>query len=287
MKSGPRATDQTGRTDERPVASAPDVARAASPAGFGRLLARARGWVAGFRAPRPRPAANPARPTDPTLPLLPPEVAAARAAFRLPPRGRYEPPATLDQKRALERHGGRDYELIESLGDEQADHLLRHLAREAAARSARAGRTARRARFGLIFTRTIFGLVAVDLCIVGVILFRGGTLITQDSVILEPRHARARPSTAPPTAAVAPAHPPRPPTPARSTAFLADVGYSKAKALTRYPALGVPGTTFNARFVARYQAWHAAHDLRLERSNWPEILADDCASSPIPGPSPR
>ena len=286
------------RTDERSVASAPPATRGAVPALFRRLRSRAQRWLAETRAAR-APVADPVEPvefvepTASTLPHLPPEVAAARAAFRLPPRGRYEPAATLAQKRALERHGGRDYELIESLGDEQAEHLLRHLEREAAAQSAQAQRAADRARRGLIFNWTILGLVALDVFIVGGILSRGGTLISQDSVVFAPLHAPAHPSAALPStadpaaiAAAAPAHAPPAPTPARSAAFMADVGYSKAKALARYPALGLPGNAFNARFVARYETWREAHDPRLERSNWPETLAYDCASNAA-SPPPR
>ena len=52
--------------------------------------------------------------------------------------------------------------------------------------------------------------------------------------------------------------------------------------LARYPDLAVPGSAFNNRFVARYKAWQDTQDPRLDRSNWPEVLAYDCAADASP-----
>jgi hypothetical protein len=75
-----------------------------------------------------------------------------------------------------------------------------------------------------------------------------------------------------------PAEAPAPTPP--SAAFLADVRQSQRVAMTRYPALAVKGSPMNARFLALYNDWQATHDPRLTHSNWPEILADECAANP-------
>ena len=262
------------RTDPRPLPGLTPAVRRTLADVLDRWVTRLRG---GLTLPAPvelPPAADFADGS------LAPGLAAARAAFRLPPRGRYELPATLDQKRALERHGGRDYDLIESLGYEQADLLLRHLGQEDDTRAAQDRRATARAKRGRLYAGVFVALVVVDAAIVALLYARGGTLVTQDSVVLLPRHAPTpAPAPAPP-ATLARAVPA--PTPLRSAAFRTDMGYSRAAALARYPDLAVPGSAFNARFVARYQVWQEAHDPRLDRSNWPEVLARECAENPAP-----
>ena len=244
---------------------------------FDRLFADALAWIAG-------PGVDPRRPHDDARLPLPSGLETARKNFRLPPRGHYELPASQAQKRALEKHGGRDYEMIDALGTEQADCLLQHLDLEVRVHSRQTQRAADRTRRGQRFTHALVLLGVVDVFAVTALL-PGGPLISQENVVLE-RH--------PPALSVAPtaAAPPVVPTPdvptrvvaaasaaPRSAAFLADVGYSRAAALARYPDLALPGSAFNARFVALYRSCQSRNDPRLQRSNWPEILADECAAN--------
>ena len=83
-------------------------------------------------------------------------------------------------------------------------------------------------------------------------------------------------STQLPTASQTPRSAPTP-TPA---AFAADVRYSQQAAVQKYPALTVAGSPLNALFLSRLNFWKARRDPRLDRSNWPEVLADDCAAHP-------
>ena len=244
-----------------------------------RLFSDALAWVAGSGAEPGRPPS--ARPT------FPPDLAAARAAFRLPPRGRYELPASLGQKRALERHGGRDYDLIDALGTEQADCLLHYLDAEAQVLARQSQRAADKRRRGRLFGRSLLLLGLVDVGAVALLTGDGG-LISQGSVVFE-----RRASAAPGVAASGPADPALPsvsgsPAPAsvavvapvvpHSAAFLTDVAYSRASALARYPDLAVSGSAFNARFLALYRDCQSRNDPRLQRSNWPEMLASECAA---------
>ena len=63
-------------------------------------------------------------------------------------------------------------------------------------------------------------------------------------------------------------------------AFLADVKYSQAMAMRRHPDLGRAGSPLNTLFLIRLKSWQVSHDARLNRSDWPEALADDCAAHP-------
>ena len=63
----------------------------------------------------------------------------------------------------------------------------------------------------------------------------------------------------------------------RKEIFASRVAESQRRAVARYPALAVPHSEMNIRFVYRYQ-WMAKEDnARLHAPNWPELLADDCA----------
>ena len=73
------------------------------------------------------------------------------------------------------------------------------------------------------------------------------------------------------------------PTPAPTPlpkAFLTDVAYSQQAALARHPQLGIKGSAFNRKFLARLAEWKVRNDPRLNYSNWPENLANDCATNP-------
>ena len=76
-----------------------------------------------------------------------------------------------------------------------------------------------------------------------------------------------------------PATPPSVPAPP-SQAFLLDVGYSQRAAAKKYPQLAVKGSPLNLFFLSRMNEWKAHHDPRMDRSDWPERLADDCAKKP-------
>jgi hypothetical protein len=62
-------------------------------------------------------------------------------------------------------------------------------------------------------------------------------------------------------------------------AFAAEVADSQARALAKYPALGVQGSEINARFTFRYKRMKAASDPLLNQPDWPEKLADACAAA--------
>lgn len=66
----------------------------------------------------------------------------------------------------------------------------------------------------------------------------------------------------------------------QSSTFLADVKVFQRRAIAKYPELAVGNSPFNRRFVARYKEWQDHHDPRLDRANWPEVLAEDCATHP-------
>ena len=59
-----------------------------------------------------------------------------------------------------------------------------------------------------------------------------------------------------------------------------DVTFSQQAALRKYPALAIRNSPMNQAFVARYTLWTQRNDPRLRQGNWPEVLADDCASNP-------
>ena len=69
------------------------------------------------------------------------------------------------------------------------------------------------------------------------------------------------------------------PTPAPE-AFLADVKYSQQAAVAKYPSLATKSSALNMTFVKRYATWKQNHDPRLDHSDWPERLADDCTANP-------
>lgn len=65
----------------------------------------------------------------------------------------------------------------------------------------------------------------------------------------------------------------------RREVFASRVAESQRRAIAKYPALAVPRSEMNIRFVYRYQ-WMAKEDnARLHSPNWPETLADDCAKA--------
>ncbi len=61
---------------------------------------------------------------------------------------------------------------------------------------------------------------------------------------------------------------------------LTTVEESQRTAIRQHPQLASSGSTFNRLFLARLATWKATHDSRLDRSDWPERLADDCAANP-------
>jgi hypothetical protein len=71
--------------------------------------------------------------------------------------------------------------------------------------------------------------------------------------------------------------PPPTPTP---PAFLTDVTYSQRAAVAKYPQLGVAGSPMNRTFLKRLAEWQGRNDPRLNHSNWPENLANACATNP-------
>ena len=71
-----------------------------------------------------------------------------------------------------------------------------------------------------------------------------------------------------------------PPPTASAPAFRNEVAYSQRTAVGRHPDLGRAGSPLNTLFLARLKLWQAAHDPRLNRANWPVVLADDCQAHP-------
>ncbi len=69
---------------------------------------------------------------------------------------------------------------------------------------------------------------------------------------------------------------PTPYTPA-PPAFAADVKQSQFLAIQKHPDLAIKDSPANRRFLARYQEWKDRHDPRLDRSDWPQRLADETA----------
>ena len=69
----------------------------------------------------------------------------------------------------------------------------------------------------------------------------------------------------------------------RQEVFAQRVADSKRRAIVKYPALAVANSEINLRFVFRYQWMAKEANPRLQASNWPELLADDCAASIHPG----
>ena len=55
---------------------------------------------------------------------------------------------------------------------------------------------------------------------------------------------------------------------------------SQARALQKYPALGWPDSPLNKRFLMMFETLRAVGSERLERPDWPEKLADECAAQP-------
>ncbi len=65
----------------------------------------------------------------------------------------------------------------------------------------------------------------------------------------------------------------------RQEIFVQRVAESKRRAIAKYPTLAVADSEMNLRFVFRYQWMTKEANPRLQASNWPELLADDCAAS--------
>ena len=61
--------------------------------------------------------------------------------------------------------------------------------------------------------------------------------------------------------------------------FDQQVNQSKIKAVTKYPELGKEGSVFNLRSLGMLVAWKEHRDIRLNKSDWPERLADECATT--------
>ena len=72
----------------------------------------------------------------------------------------------------------------------------------------------------------------------------------------------------------------------RAEVFAQRVAESKRLAIAKYPALAVANSEMNLRFVFRYQWMAKEANPRLQTSNWPELLADDCAASIHPDVKP-
>ena len=71
------------------------------------------------------------------------------------------------------------------------------------------------------------------------------------------------------------------PTVAPSPADYADsIAASQQAAVAKHPQLGIQGSPFNVKFRTTLARWQARNDRRLRNPNWPELLADECATSP-------
>jgi hypothetical protein len=57
----------------------------------------------------------------------------------------------------------------------------------------------------------------------------------------------------------------------------------QAKAMEKYPALGIEGSEFNKRFVAAYNQRRASNPQYFTNPRWPMSLADELAIPPKPG----
>ena len=194
-----------------------------------------------------------------------------QATFQIPPRAHYEMNATMAQKRKLEAFGGTNFDLIDSLGREQAAYVIdfmetREIVR-AAARERLLSLDAKREQSDerrVVWTFSSIGLVVI---------------VGACWIVSRPSPEHPEPAGSTPIRAFVASPTPSLPTPTPPS-FFAAVATSKRDAVAKYPALTVPGSAFNAKFVVRYQAWRSAHDSRLDRSDWPEILAADCAAHP-------
>ncbi len=187
------------------------------------------------------------------------------AGLRLPPRGRYETEVTAAQQAKLARLEFHDDELLRVLGREQAEFLIHGLEmqerdQQEAAVWEEGSRFASKAvtTFCLVVVAVVLGLVAWDRA------HPGGRFAPQRDV--------------PPPVASAAANP----SPGGSTVraledFQRAVVQSKARAVRAHPSLGTAGSHFNAAFVARYQQLRQKRSPRLDSSDWPERLAEECA----------
>lgn len=86
-------------------------------------------------------------------------------------------------------------------------------------------------------------------------------------------------SSEPPVAAQAPATPPPPLTEAAKPTLAQEVAASQLRAIDKYPALAVPNSEMNLRFVFRYKNLLATKSERLQDPSWPEKLAEECAAA--------
>lgn len=57
------------------------------------------------------------------------------------------------------------------------------------------------------------------------------------------------------------------------------IGESKKRAIAKHPDLTVANSELNSRFVFRYNYMVKEGSPRLQESNWPEKLADECAAA--------
>ncbi len=73
----------------------------------------------------------------------------------------------------------------------------------------------------------------------------------------------------------------------RQEVLASRVAESKRCALAKYPALAVADSEMNIRFVYRYHLMVKDNDPRLKVTNWPELLADDCAAASTAHAQPK
>lgn len=73
--------------------------------------------------------------------------------------------------------------------------------------------------------------------------------------------------------------PPSKPTPDPRAVLAQRIAESKLRAIDKYPALTVPSSEINTRFVFRYKKLAEEHSQRLQEPDWPEKLAEECANA--------
>lgn len=63
---------------------------------------------------------------------------------------------------------------------------------------------------------------------------------------------------------------------------------SQRAAVQKHPDLSIAGGPLNRAFLARLADWKTAHDPRLDKSDWPERIADECdIPTPTVVPAPK
>ena len=208
-----------------------------------------------------------------------PSPDALRASFRLPARLHYEPNATRFQKHKLEKLGGTNFALIDTLGRDQAAYLLDFFEVEAAARAQEVLRLEDddRERNGRAVRAYTAGVVLALLVVFGCVCayaYRDSARPPADAAP-EP----ASPAVSVPSAAALAPTPDAAAQALTAAQFRQAVALSQARAVRDHPALGTPGSHFNTAFVARYQQLARANSPRLHDPRWPEALAAECAAS--------